>query len=91
MLDGDTVRRSAIINSRGNINLESEYDKYQEKKELYKKVSEVVTGTSYAEELDRILGLVESKETPKELYTASLHTFGAKRGQEVYRLIKKGA
>ena len=91
MLDGDTARRSAIINSRGNINLESEYDKYQEKKELYKKVSEVVTGTSYAEELDRILGLVESKETPKELYTASLHTFGAKRGQEVYRLIKKGA
>ena len=33
----------------------------------------------------------ETKDTPKKLYTATLHEFGTKRGLEIYRLIKKSA
>lgn len=91
MLDGDTVRRSTIINYRKSLNVESEYDKYQERKKLYRNISEAFAGTPYTGEIDMILDLVESEETPKKLYTASMHKFGAKRGQEIYRLIKMGA
>ena len=91
LLDGETSRRQTIMDARKSMNLETGYEKYQEKKALYERISAAIAGTPYADEIDRIFGLVRSKETPKALYTASLHTFGVKRGQEVYRLIKRGA
>ncbi|MBR1629591.1 MAG: hypothetical protein IJ679_10080, partial [Lachnospiraceae bacterium] len=91
MLDGETYRRNRIMERRKTTSLEMQYEKYQEKRILYEQISELFADTPYADEIDRIFGLVESKDTPRKLYTASMHEFGAKRGRAIYRLIKMGA
>ena len=91
MLDGETDRRKRIMNIRKNTSLDTQFAIYQEKKSLYQQIAQLLADTPYADEVDRIFQIIETKDTPKKLYTATLHEFGTKRGLEIYRLIKKSA
>ena len=88
MLDGNTNRRKVIMNKRRTIQLETEYQIHQERVALYKRVASALLSTPYSEEAKKASHLIETKNTPKELYMSSLHEFGVRRGQEIYRLIK---
>lgn len=89
MLDGDTERRRQILDSRESVNMETEYAIYKERTALYEKMKELLFGTPYMDDIDQIFGILEYAPTPKEKYTATLHAFGMKRGQEIYRIMKQ--
>ena len=91
LLDGETCRRKTILENRRNTNLEAEYEKYREKMSLYNELSMILCDTPYEKELEKIFAIARSMDTPQKIYTATLHVFGAKRGQEIYRLIKRSA
>ncbi len=88
VLDGETERREQILNSRSVRKLETEYSLYKERNALYEQVKELLSGTPYMGDIDQIFGIMEYSPTQKEKYTATLHAFGIKRGQEIYRLMK---
>ena len=89
LLDGDTERRRSILAKREVKNLETEYALYKERRSLYEKIKGLLYETPYIDEIERIFGIMEYAPTPKEKYTATLHAFGIKRGQEIYRIMKK--
>lgn len=89
VIDGDTERRRKILDSRKVVSLETEYALYNERNSLYRQIAELLSNTPYMDDIDRIFGIMEYSSTPKEKYAATLHAFGVKRGQEIYRIMKK--
>lgn len=89
VIDGDTERRRKILDSRNVVSLEMEYALYNERNALYRQIAKILSDTPYMNDIDRIFGIMECSFTPKERYAATLHAFGIKRGQEIYRIMKR--
>lgn len=89
VIDGDTERRRKILDSRSVVSLESEYALYNERNALYRQIAGLLANTPYMDDIDQIFGIMEYSPTLKEKYAATLHAFGIKRGQEIYRIMKR--
>lgn len=89
VIDGDTERRRKILDNRNVVSLEMEYALYNERNALYRQIAELLSNTPYMDAIDQIFGIMEYSSTPKEKYAATLHAFGIRRGQEIYRIMKQ--
>lgn len=64
--------------------------KYEERKRIVNRITELFSGTDYENLICRIVDVVILSDRPKVLYLNSLKTFGRKAGIEVYRKIRNG-
>lgn len=71
--------------------LMSEFAKYEERKNIAGRITNVFLGTDYEKYISRIVDMVVMSDKPKELYLNSLKIFGRTVGTDVYRKIRNGA
>lgn len=87
--EGERKRR---VNARMKVlDLQSEFARYEERRRIISKVTDVFSGTEYEPLTSQIVDMVIMTDKPKILYLTSLKSFGKKDGTEVYRKIKNSA
>lgn len=86
---GEVSERSRLIqNKKRLIDIESEYQKYQERKRIQKEVEQLFANTDYITKADPIIDIIQAKERPKTMYLKTLKRFGKKDGLQIYNKIK---
>ena len=86
------VARKRMVNERMKVlDLQSEFARYEERRRIIAKVTDVFSGTEYEPLTSQIIDIVIMTDKPKILYLTSLKSFGKKDGTEVYRKIKNSA
>ena len=70
------------------VELQTEFAKYEERKKIVIRITNIFSGTEYENFISQIVDMVVSTSQPKELNITSLKSFGKKNGTEVYRNIK---
>ena len=84
----NSVRRMAIQKKLKEVNLEVEYQKYEERRRMRLEVERAFEGTVHEQLIDKIMFLIEGKKDHKILYLDSLKQFGKKSGLEIYNKVK---
>lgn len=86
----DIMRRNILQEKARTLDMEAEFARIQEQKELRRKIEEAFSGTEYVERITDILEYVEANRncSPKLFYTGSLHRFGRIDGTTIYRMLK---
>lgn len=84
----NSERRMTIQKKLKEINLETEYRKYEEKIRMRRELESTFEGTGHELLIDEIMLLVEGKKEHKVLYLNSLKHFGWKNGLEIYNRVK---
>ena len=84
----NSERRMTIQKKLKEINLETEYRKYEEKIRMRRELESTFEGTGHEQLIDEIMLLVEGKKEHKVLYLNSLKHFGRKNGLEIYNKVK---
>lgn len=86
---GEVSERSRLIQGKKKlIDLESEYQKYQERKRIQKEVEELFANSDYITKAEPIIDIIQTKESPKTMYLKTLKKFGKKDGLQIYNKIK---
>lgn len=81
--------RTARIRAKlKQVNLETEFARYQERITMRGVLEQTFADTVYEEQLGTIQGLLEKQSGRKILYLDSVKTFGKKDGLEIYRRMK---
>lgn len=84
----NSERRLVIKQTLGNIDLETEYARYQKKRKQQKKMEEVLAGTGYENLAEKILETMGRENSKRVLYLNMLKQFGRKNGLEIYKRIR---
>lgn len=84
----NSIRRMTIQKKLKEINLETEYRKYEERIRMRKELENAFEGTGYEPLIDDIMLLIEGRKQRKVLYLNSLKQFGKKNGLEIYNRVK---
>ncbi len=84
----NSPRRALIQRQLREINLETEYQKYEEKRRMRRELEKAFEGTEHEQLIDKIMFLIEGKKEHKILYLDSLKQFGKKNGLEIYNRVK---
>ena len=87
-INGESIRKSLVSKNMKIVELQTEFAKYEERKKIVIRITNIFTGTEYENFISQIVDMVVSTSQPKELYITSLKSFGKKNGTEVYRKIK---
>jgi len=87
---GENSERAAQIReNRKAMDVGNFYAAYQENRKLRQMLQDTFSETAYAGRLADIEDILKTGTTPKVIYLDSMHRFGRKGGQEVYRMLKK--
>lgn len=90
MASGETsLRRKTIEGKHKLVSLESEFEKYQERRRIRSEIENLFADTEYQSCTDMIMEIVQEKADSKERYLNSLKKFGRKDGCYIYRKLKQ--
>lgn len=85
----DITGRSGSVKADNNlINMEEEYARYIDNRRVEEKLREAFACSCYEEMIPEIIRIINSETSPKDLYLATIKSFGKKNGLEVYRTLK---
>ncbi len=85
----DITGRSDSVKAEGNlIDMEEEYAKYVENRRIEEKLRDAFACSGYEKMIPEIIRIINSETSPKDLYLATIKSFGKKNGLEVYRKLK---
>jgi len=87
-VNGESLRKSIVNEKMKLLDLQNEFAKHEERNRIAAQVTNLFSGTDYAEYVSQIIDIVIVSAGPKLLYLNSLKSFGRKTGTEVYRKIK---
>lgn len=87
-ISGESLRKKLVKEKMCVLDLQTEFAKYEERKRIMTRITDLFSGTDYEKFIVQIVDLVILSDRPKELYLNSLKSFGRKTGTEVYRKIK---
>ena len=90
-INGESIRKNLVNKNMKILDLQTEFAKYEERKNIAIKITNIFTGTEYEGFISQIVDMVISISQPKQLYITSLKSFGRKSGTEVYRKLKVSA
>ena len=90
-INGKRMRKGLLNKNMKILDLQTEFAKYEERKNIAIKITNIFTGTEYEGFISQIVDMVISISQPKQLYITSLKSFGRKSGTEVYRKLKVSA
>lgn len=87
----DIARRKLLMEKSKSLDIASEQARIQEHRAFAHRILAVFEDTDYKEKAVEILRFIEERreDTPKLLYTGSLHTFGREDGRVIYQMLKK--
>lgn len=88
---GETTRKALVKNNIGILDLQEEFVKYEERKRIVTKITDLFSNTDYENLIFQIVDVITLSDKPQVLYLNSLKSFGRKTGTEVYRKIKNYA
>lgn len=88
---GETTRKALVKNNIGILDLQEEFVKYEERKRIVTKITDLFSNTDYENLIFQIVDVITLSDRPQVLYLNSLKSFGRKTGTEVYRKIKNYA
>lgn len=90
-VNGEAARKLLVNENMRVFELQSVFDKYEERNRIVAGITNLFVGTDYESFISQITDIVISSDKPKILYLTSLKSFGRKNGTEVYRKIKNSA
>lgn len=86
----DAERKKIIKEKSKTLNIDAEQARIKEHREFVNRIIRTFEGTKFEEKTKHILRFIEKQDrnTPRILYTGSLHEFGREEGREIYRILK---
>ena len=85
----DSERRMSIKQALTNIDLETEYARYEERQKMKRQMEKVLAGTEYEELAGNVFDIIGREKSKKIIYLDMLKKFGRKSGTEIYNKIKQ--
>lgn len=87
-VNGEGARKGLVNEKMRILDLQTEYGRYEERKRIITRITDLFSGTNYENLISQIVDMVILSDRPKVLYLNSIKSFGRKTGTEVYRKIK---
>lgn len=87
----DEARKKLIKEKSKSLSIDAEQARIKERRVFAEKIAKLFEGTEYENKTNSILKFIEKCEanTPKVLYTSSLHEFGKVDGRAIYWMLKE--
>jgi anthranilate/para-aminobenzoate synthase component I len=82
-------RQQLIQTCHKSLNLEAEYEKYRERRNIQANLEQLFADTEYEEQITRIMEVVQEGKIPKTLYLNSLKKFGRQDRIYIYNRLKQ--